>query len=89
MLDPELFYAAPWGQLYQFFTAGEPPLALRLLLINTVFLVFFVVRRARSRSPMGSQTTNVTQGLLIAANVLLMFAPDLFQNTSALIKPWI
>jgi hypothetical protein len=89
MLDPNLFYAARWGELYQFFAAGEPPLALRLLLINTVFFVFFAVRRARSKKRMGSRAANVIQGALIAGNVLLMFAPSLFQGSSVLVKHWV
>jgi hypothetical protein len=76
MLDPDLFYAARWDELYRFFAAGNPPLALQLLLINTVFLIFFMIRRWRGKMRMRSQTAYVIQGLLIAANATLMFAPQ-------------
>lgn len=85
MLDPKLFYAARWGELYQFFAAGNPPLVLQLLLINTVFLVFFIVRRARNRSPLRSQAAYVVQAVLIAANAMLMFSPDFVEHTTRML----
>jgi hypothetical protein len=76
MLDPQLFYAARWGELYQFFANGNPPLVLQLLLVNTAVLIFFLVRRWRGKTKLRSQTAYYLQGLLIAANATLMFAPQ-------------
>jgi hypothetical protein len=86
MLDPELFYAAPWGELYRFFVAGNPPLALQLLIINTAILVFFVVRRLRRRTAVGSQSASVIQIFLIVANATLMFAPQLMPHSGTLLN---
>jgi hypothetical protein len=85
MLDPDLFYAAPWSELYRFFVAGNPPLVLQLLIINTAFLVFFVIRRLRRRAPVRSQGASIIQGLLIAVNATLMFAPQLVPHPGALL----
>jgi hypothetical protein len=75
-LDPKLFYAARWGDLYQFFAAGNPPLVLQLLLVNTAVLIYFIIRRWRGKTRLQSKTAYVIQGLLIAANATLMFAPQ-------------
>jgi hypothetical protein len=84
MLDPNLFYAARWGELYQFFASGNPPLAFQLLLINTAVLVYFMVRRWRGKTRLQSRTAYYIQALLIAANATLMFAPQFGPNTNNL-----
>lgn len=85
MLNPDMFYAAPWGELYRFFVAGNPPIVLQLLIINTAFLVFFIVRRLRRRTPVRYQGASIIQGLLIAVNATLMFAPQLVPHSGALL----
>jgi hypothetical protein len=77
MLDQNLLYNARWQDLYTFFAAGNPPLALRLMAINTIILVYFVMRRARGKNPVQGQTAFVVQALLIAANLFIMFGPNL------------
>jgi hypothetical protein len=78
MLDLKLFENARWQDLYQFFLAGEEPLVWRLLVINTVVLTLFIVRRARGEQPLRTSTVYIVQGLLIAANMFVMFAPQMF-----------
>ena len=85
MLDPDLFYAAPWDELYRFFASGNPPLALQLLIINTAILAFFVVRRLRRRTAVHSQSAFVIQIFLIAVNATLMFAPQLMPHSGTLL----
>jgi hypothetical protein len=77
MLDPNLVYNARWQDLYTFFAAGNPPLAIRLMAINTIILVYFIIRRARGKNPMQAQTAFIVQALLIAANLFIMFAPNI------------
>ena len=71
MLD--LFFRAPWGELYGFFGRGEPTLALQLLALNTVFFVLFIFRRMRGAHAMRMETATTVQSLLIFANALIMF----------------
>jgi sorbitol-specific phosphotransferase system component IIC len=85
MLDPDLFYAAPWGELYRFFASGNPPLVLQLLLLNTAFLIFFIIRRLRRRTAIRSQSTQVVQAVLIAVNATVMFAPPLAPHPGVLL----
>ena len=77
MLDLKIFENARWQDLYQFFLAGEQPLVWRLMIINTIVLVIFIIRRARGKSPMRLSTVYVMQALLIAANMFVMFGPKM------------
>jgi hypothetical protein len=81
MLKPELFAQARWQDLYDFLAAGQPPIAMRLLVINTIFLMLFVYRRANGRPRMNEKTTYAVQSILILANCFLMFSGDI-QNLS-------
>jgi hypothetical protein len=77
MFNTENFYNARWQDLYQFFAAGEPPLMLKLLAINTLFFVIYIMRRAKGRQSMRANTAYMVQGVLIAVNICLMFAPNI------------
>jgi hypothetical protein len=76
MFNQDLIYRARWDQLYLFFTDGYPPLVLKLLIINTIFLVLFIIRRAKATYPMRPTTAYAVQGLLIASNAMVMFHND-------------
>jgi hypothetical protein len=78
MFNTNLIYQARWDQLYNYFVAGSPPLVLKLLLINTIFLILFLVRNARNGNRPQSKATYMVQGLLIAANATVMFQNDMF-----------
>jgi hypothetical protein len=71
----ELFQNARWQELYSFFTAGDPPMVFRLLAINTLFLVYFAIRKARSNVSRNSSGANIAQAILIAINFIVMFQP--------------
>ncbi len=76
MLNDNLIFRARWDELYIFFTNGYPPLVLKLLIINTIFLVFFAYRRAKAKHPLRPTSAYTVQGLLIASNVMVMFQND-------------
>ena len=78
MFNQDLIYQARWDELYQFFTNGYPPLVLKLLIINTIFLVLFIIRRARATYRLRPTTAYAVQGLLIASNAMVMFQNDVF-----------
>ena len=73
MLNADLIRSARWGELYLFFTSGHPPLVLRLLIINTIFLVFFIIRQSSAKQPLRPVTAYAVQTLLIFANVAVIF----------------
>jgi hypothetical protein len=78
MFDTDLFFHARWDQLYDFFVTGYPPLVLKLLAINTVFLLLFIVRRASKKTTRRNTSGYAVQALLIAANGFVVFDNELF-----------
>lgn len=75
----ELFRRARWDQAYDFLASGEPPMMVRILMINTIFLILYMIRRARSPHPMKDHTVLQIQGLLVLANALILFQRDILQ----------
>jgi len=71
MLD--LFYQVRWGETFAFFSEGDPPLAVQLMAVNTIFFVVFILRRARGARSLRAETAMAIQGLLIAANSVVLF----------------
>ncbi len=69
----QFFQSAPWHQVSDFLAEGNPPLAIRILLLNTLFLIIFAYRRARGLPSMREKTALRVQGFLIAANTLILF----------------
>ncbi len=83
MFNPDLFYRARWDQLYTLFFSGNPPLILKLLVINTLFVALFIYRRARYSQKVRSNTAYAFQAVLIAANAFMIFEKDMMGFTSS------
>ena len=75
----QLFHRARWDQAYDFLASGDPPMIFRLLAINTIFLVFYIIRRTRVSTSMRRETMIQVQVLLILANILILFQRDITQ----------
>jgi hypothetical protein len=71
------FETAPWHVIYDFFAKGDPPLALQLLALNTVFFVLFIIRRMRGARAMRPSAATTVQALLIFANCLILLQDDI------------
>lgn len=69
----DLFERTRWSDLYNFFASGSPPLIVDLLAINTIFFMLYVVRKATAKHRMRDSSVYVIQGLLIAANMMVVF----------------
>lgn len=81
----ELFNRARWDQAYNFLASGDPPMMFRLLAINTIFLILYVIRKAKTGKPMNERTVLQVQGLLVLANCLILFQSDIQNFLSRLI----
>jgi NADH:ubiquinone oxidoreductase subunit H len=79
-MNTNLIWAADWDGLYRIFTTGNPPLALVLLAVNTIFLILFIVRKATARHRMRQSTAYAVQGLLIAANISMLFKDEIISH---------
>lgn len=75
----DLFWAADWDGLYRGLAKGNPPLALQLLALNTVFLVIFVIRRARAKQRLRNSTVELIQLFLLVANIAIVFQEDAYR----------
>lgn len=73
----ELFQRARWDQAYDYLAAGDPPIIARLLAINTIFLILYIVRKMRVEHKMRKSTIIQVQALLVFANSLILFQRDI------------
>ncbi len=72
------FWAADWDGLYRILATGHPPLALQLLAVNTLFLVFLIIRNAAAKNRMRRQTVEIVQLILLAANLAVVFREQVY-----------
>ena len=82
----ELFERARWDQAYDYLASGDPPMIARLLAINTIFLILYVVRKVRVTHSMRESTMYQVQGLLLLANFLILFQSDVQYIIDRLIR---
>lgn len=73
----ELFQRARWDQAYDYLASGDPPMIARLLAINTIFFILYIVRKMRVDHKMRESTVVQIQALLLVANVLILFQRDI------------
>lgn len=73
------FWAADWDGLYRILASGNPPLAIQFLILNTIFLVFFIMRKATSKHRMRNTTVQVIQALLVVANLAVVFQEQAYR----------
>jgi hypothetical protein len=74
----DAFWQANWEELYDFFAQGTPPLAIQLLVINTLFFMVWIVRRLRGAPALRRQTAITVEAILILTNMFMMFRQGLF-----------
>ncbi|MGI9464149.1 MAG: hypothetical protein ACR2OM_09425, partial [Aestuariivirgaceae bacterium] len=71
-----IFESGDWMAAREFLLRGEPPLITQLLILNTVVLIFWIVRRMRGASSMRYKTANIVQTMLIIANCAVLLNGD-------------
>jgi hypothetical protein len=75
----ELIRRTRWDQAFDFLASGDPPMIFRLLALNTIFLIFYMLRRTKSTQPMPQTTILQVQAFLLLANFLILFQRDITQ----------
>lgn len=73
----ELFQRARWDQAYDYMASGDPPMIARLLAINTIFFILYIIRKVRVEHKMRDWTVMQVQALLVVANILILFQRDI------------
>ena len=72
----EYLYLSQWDQTFGFLTAGSPPMFVRLMALNALFLGLYAIRKAAGAQPMSAGATLFVQLGVLAANLLVLFQPD-------------
>jgi hypothetical protein len=72
----EYLYLAKWDQAFGFLTAGSPPMYLRLMALNALFLALYGIRKAAGAQPMSAWMTLFVQLAALAANLLVLFQAE-------------
>jgi hypothetical protein len=72
----EYLYLANWDQTFGFLTAGSPPMFVRLMALNALFLGLYAIRKAAGAQAMSAGATLFVQLAVMAANLLVLFQPE-------------
>ena len=72
----EYLYLANWDQTFGFLTAGSPPMFVRLMALNALFLGLYAIRKAAGARPMSAWATLFVQLAVLAANLLVLFQAE-------------
>lgn len=73
----ETVQSAHWGDAFRFLAEGGYPVGLQLLMLNTVVLAIWMLRRARGAYALRRETMIVVQYALIVANIAILMQRDL------------
>ena len=69
----EMFESTHWYVVYNYLAGGHPPLILQLLVINTIFFVWFIIKRMRGQIVAKNRHASFhVQELLIFSNALIL-----------------
>lgn len=71
---------APWWQMADFFTKGNPPLIVEMMLLNTIFLIVVIIRRAKGLPTMRMESVLRVQALVILANAMVLFQDQIIRG---------
>ena len=70
---------APWQQAFDVLAAGQPPMILRILAINTLFFILFLMRRTRGISSMPSKVAIAVQSTLLVINMMILYQDEIMR----------
>lgn len=68
---------APWQQASDVLSAGQPPMIARIMAINTLFFVLFLIRRMRGVTTMPERTAILVQSTLVGCNLMILFQDEI------------
>ena len=72
----EYLYLARWNPTFDFLGSGSPPMAVRLGVLNALFLALFVIRKAVGARPMAAGLTLFVQVAILGANLIVLYQPE-------------
>jgi len=72
----EYLYLINWKEDFGFMAAGSPPMFVRLMALNALFLGFYGIRKAAGAQPMSAGMTLFVQLAVLAANLLVLYQSE-------------
>ena len=75
----QTIFNAPWQQAYDVLAAGQPPMMLRILAINTLFFILFLIRRTRGINSMPSKAAIAVQSALLVINMMILYQGEIMR----------
>lgn len=72
----EYLYLAKWEEAFGFLASGSPPIYVRLVALNALFLALFGIRRAVGANPMSGNMVLFVQLAVLGTNLLVLFQPE-------------
>ena len=82
----EYLYLVKWDRMSGFLGSGEPPVYVRLLVLNAFFLAIAGVRRAVAADPMSSGMMLLVQATILAANLFVLYQPEAMDYATAFMR---
>ena len=74
MLD--YLYRARWDQAHAFLASGNPPIYVRLMAVNALFLAIYAIRRSVGAAPMSAGVGLFIQLLIVGANLFVIYQQE-------------
>jgi hypothetical protein len=72
----EYLYLAKWDQVFGFLAVGSPPMYIRLMALNALFLGLFGIRKAAGAQAMSAGAKLFVQLAVLAANLLVLYQAE-------------
>jgi len=72
----EYLYLAHWDNALGFLASGSPPVYVRLVGLNALFLGFYAIRKAAGAAPMSAGMSLFVQAAVLGANLMVLYQPE-------------
>ena len=72
----EYLYLMSWDRTFGFLASGSPPVYVRLLVLNAVFLAVAGIRRAVAADPLSPGMMLLAQVVMLAANLFVLYQTE-------------
>jgi hypothetical protein len=79
-----VYLQAQWAELSFYFSQGAPSLGFKFALVNSAFVIWWIVMRLVKTRPMRKPTIIAARVLFVACNALVLFQEDALRLISPL-----
>jgi hypothetical protein len=65
-----------WGEYVHLLSQGHPPIVVQLVIVNAIFLILWIVQRARGTTAFRQESGIALQLLMLASNTYILLYGD-------------